>query len=140
MHNDYFEGILQLRNPSDEVISFILNELDKRKNVFITKQKKLKNGLDLYFTDQHFLQGLGKKLSQKFCGELKISKKIFTRNRQTSREVYRVNVLFRYYPYKLGQVFTIRGEKVKLLRLGRKVTVKNVQTGKKSFIRFGDLE
>lgn len=139
MHDGYFEGILQLRNPDDEITNFILKEMGKRKNVLITKQTKVGDGLDLYFTDQHFLQNLGKKLSHRFCGELKISQKIFTRNRQTSRDVYRVNVFFRYIPLKIGSVVKVRGEDFKVMKLGTKVTIKNMKTGKNSFVKFDQM-
>jgi len=58
MHNDYFEGILQLRNPNDEVISFINSQIKKRTGVFITKEQKGNNGIDFYITSQKYLQAL----------------------------------------------------------------------------------
>ena len=139
MHDGYFEGVFQLRNPTDEVIEFILGEMRRKKTVLITKQKKVGDGMDIYMTDQHFMQSLGKKLSQRFCGELKISQKIFTRDRQTSKDVYRVNVFFRYIPLKVGDLTELRGEQVRIMKLGKKVTVKNIKSGKNSFVDFNDF-
>jgi NMD protein affecting ribosome stability and mRNA decay len=83
-HSQYFEAILQLRNPNDELINFVRNQV-----------KTLKNGVDMYISDQRFTRAMGNKMKKAFKGELKMSRKIFTRNKQTSKDVYRVTVLFR---------------------------------------------
>jgi len=140
MHKEYFEGILQLRNPTDEITNFIMDEMRRRPDVLITKQKKVGDGFDLFFTNQHFLQSLGKQLHTKFFGDLKVSKKLYTRNRQTSRETFRVTVFFRHYPYNVGGIFMIRGEKYKIMNAGKKITAKNMDTGKNLFLRYEDLK
>ena len=91
----YFEGILQLRNPNEEAISFIRNQFKKRKNVFIAKEEKLKTGIDLYISSNRFILSLGKKLKESFKGELKTSRKLYGVDRQTGKLRYRVTVLFR---------------------------------------------
>ena len=101
MHKEYFEGILQLRNPTDEITNFIMDEMRRRPDVLITKQKKVGDGFDLFFTNQHFLQSLGKQLHTKFFGDLKVSKKLYTRNRQTSRETFKATIFFTPYPYNI---------------------------------------
>ena len=93
-HSQYFEAILQLRNPNDELINFVRNQVKKR-GATIAKVKTLKNGVDMYISDQRFTRAMGNKMKKAFKGELKMSRKIFTRNKQTSKDVYRVTVLFR---------------------------------------------
>jgi len=111
---DYFEGILQLRNPSDEAINFVENQfklrnskksegLEKSKNfqknnekVWIAKQVNLKTGIDLYVSSNKFLMQLGKKLKKSFKGKLILSRKLHTRNHLTSKNVYRLTVCFRF--------------------------------------------
>lgn len=95
MHPQYYEGILQLRNPNEEVINFIRNQFNNNEKIWIAKQVKLKTGLDYYISSNRFLLSLGKKLKKSFKGQLKISRKLITRNRITSKNVYRVTVLFR---------------------------------------------
>ena len=46
-HNEYFEGILQVRNPNEEVLDFIAKEVEKKGNVFVAKAKKTRNPLEL---------------------------------------------------------------------------------------------
>jgi len=91
----YYEGILQIRNPSEEVLNFICNQFENNQKVWIAKHEKLKNGIDFYISSNKFLLALGKKLKKSFKGELKTSRKLHTRNRVTSKAVYRVTVLFR---------------------------------------------
>ena len=139
MHSGYFEGILQLRNPNDEVINFITSQINKREGVFITAEKKVSNGIDFYITSQKYLQTIGKKLKKSFQGELKISSKLHTKNKLTSKNVYRVNVLFRLAKYNLGDTLTFKGTKIKILKMGKKILAKEIKTGKKLNINYKDL-
>ena len=139
VHSGYFEGILQLRNPAPAVLDFVRQNVACKEGVFISKQLKVKNGWDLYLSSQRYMRNLGKMLQDRFGGELIVSVKLFTRHHQTSREVYRVNVLFRLYPFKKGQVIVHRGEKLKILFLGKKVGLKNVDTGKRMQLAYADL-
>ena len=96
MHENYFEAILQLRNPSDELINFINNQLKKNPSVFISNVMPGKDGFDIFLSSQRFARALGNKMKRAFKNsELKTSRKIHTRNRQTSKDVYRVTVFFR---------------------------------------------
>ncbi len=96
MANTYFEGILQLRNPNKEVISYIENQFRKNPKEWIANVVGLKSGgFDFYVSSNRFLRKLGRKLKKAFKGEIKHSKKLHSTNRQTSRKVYRGTVLFR---------------------------------------------
>jgi len=135
---DYYQGILQLRNTTEEILSFVSNQINKRSGVAITKTVKFPNGLDLYITSNKFIRILGKKLKDSFGGELKISSKLHTKNKQ-GKELYRVNVLFRLSRYKKGDIVVIRGDKVRLISIGKKIFAKDLKTGRKVTIRSKDL-
>ena len=96
-HPRYYEGILQLRNPNEECINFIRNQFKNNKKAWIAKEEILKTGIDYYISSNSFLLALGKKLRKSFKGEYKLSRRIFTKNKLTSRDVYRLTVLFRLY-------------------------------------------
>ncbi len=94
-NHQYFEGILQLRNPNEELIGFIKNQFENNAHVWIAKEERLKNGVDIYVSSNRFLLALGKKLKKAFNGELKTSKRLYGVDRQTSKLRYRATVLFR---------------------------------------------
>ena len=135
---NYYQGILQLRDVSNEIVDFVRNQVNKRHDAFITKTVKAGNGIDMYITSQKFIRILGKRLKESFGGELKTSTKLHTRSR-TGKDLYRVNVLFRPAKYKRGDVIVVRGEEVKLLAVGRRVFAMDLKTGKKIKIRNSDL-
>lgn len=139
MHNQYYEGILQLRNPKKEILEFINNELCRRGDVFITKEVKMKNGIDLYLTSQRYLQGLGRKMQQRFGGELKVSKRAYSTDKLTSKHVYRVNVLFRVPNFKKGDIIAVRGEQIQVISIGNKLFGKELKSGKKVQISYNKL-
>ena len=93
----YFEGILQVRNPDDALESFIRKRLEdaEKRGVFANKILEVKNGVDYYMSDKRFLRRLGKELKKNFKGELKESAQLFSRDKQTSKDIFRLNVLFR---------------------------------------------
>ncbi len=135
---DYFQGILQLRDINEEILSFVYNQIKKRGNVAVTRTVKYSNGIDLYITSQKYIRILGKKLKESFGGELKISSKLHTRNKQ-GKDLYRVNVLFKPPKYKRGDIVLIRGDKIKLISIKKKIFARNLKTGKKVTIRSSDL-
>ncbi len=93
--DQYYEAILQLRPKNKEVLDYVLRQLEKRKNIFISKKVELKKGVDLYISDKRFTRALGKKLKKSFRGELKLSRKLYGYDRQKSKKIYRLTVLFR---------------------------------------------
>lgn len=139
-HKEYFEGILQLRNPSEELIDIAIKEIEKKEDANIAKVSKVTNGFDIYISSQRFLRTLGNKLQKRFGGQLTISTKLHTKHRLTSRELYRVNVLFRLPNFKKGDIITYRGDKIKIIAMHKKILAKDVKTGKKLHLKFKDIE
>jgi len=96
VHPDYFQAIIQLRPASDELVDFVLSAIEKRNDVWISKQKVLKSGVDLYISDQKFARSLGSGLKKKFKnGVLKMSRSLYGVDRMSSKLIYRVTVCFR---------------------------------------------
>ncbi len=94
--DQYYEAVLQLRNPNKEGINCVVNAVNKRKNVFIAKQVEIKTGVDFYISSQRFTRSLGKLLKKSFKGKLVESKRLYGMDRQKSKLIYRGTVLFRF--------------------------------------------
>ncbi len=138
-HAFYFEGILQLRSPSQEILDYVMKVAEHASKPFYTQLKKVRNGYDLYFLSQRFLQQFGKRLQEKFGGEMKVSAHIHTRSRITSKDVYRINVLIRTPFYKVGDIIEFKGDLYKVLKMIKKVDLENLNTHKKLTVRYKDL-
>lgn len=94
-NDQYYEAILQLRPKNKKVLDYVLKQIKKRKNVFISKRFELKTGINLYLSDRRFTMSLGKKLKRVFKGDLKLSRKLYGYDKQRSKKIYRLTVLFR---------------------------------------------
>ena len=137
--SNYFEGILQLRNVSQEVLDYSIKVLQSKENASVAKVKKVINGFDIYMAPQTFLRSLGNKLKSRFGGQLLISKRLHTKNNLTSKEVFRVNALFRLPNFKVGDIIDYRGDKIRIMAIRKGVYVKYLKTGKTKNIDFKEL-
>ncbi|MFH1972406.1 MAG: NMD3-related protein [archaeon] len=93
--DQYFEAKIQLRPFNQEVFDYVMDQIDKRKGVFVSKIEELKTGVDIYMSSQQFARRLGKMLKDKFKGDLKITRTLHTQDKMTSKLVYRGTILFR---------------------------------------------
>ncbi len=135
---DYYQGILQLREVTEEMTKFLYNQLKKRPDVSIAKTVKFSNGMDFYASSNQFIISVGKKLKESFGGELKTSSKLHTRNKQ-GKELYRVNVFFKPLKHRKGDIVCIRGDDIRILSIGKKIFGRYVNTGRKCVIRTKDF-
>jgi len=137
-HAGYFEGILQLREPTKDVLNYF-NKLISEKRVGIAKIVKLKTGYDYYLDNNKAMLAIGKKLFDRFGGELKTSRTLYTVKRQTSKKVYRVTVMFRPPKFKSGDIVNVRGQKLRVKMLKRRVLGVDVESGKKVWFDYEDV-
>jgi nonsense-mediated mRNA decay protein 3 len=128
----YFEGILQLRDVDNDVVDYALEKLkqSEKRGIFLSKKKKVKNGFDLYITKKSYLHELAQELLKKFGGEKKASRKLFSRDKQKSRDIYRINVLFRQSKFRKGDIISIEGEPFKVKNITSRIELENLKTGK----------
>jgi NMD protein affecting ribosome stability and mRNA decay len=125
---EYFEGELQIRNADDDVLDYI-EKYCAHNNIYITKAERTKDGFDMNVTDQKKIQNLGNHLQRHFGGVLKISPKIHTKNRQTGKDVYRVNVFYELPDFKRGDALLVNGRTFLVKGVGKNVTGIDLKTG-----------
>ncbi len=94
-NDQYFQGKIQIRPYNEEVINFMKKMIDKRNDILISKEEKLKTGMDFYITSNKAAKSIGLQLKRRFKGELKITRKLYGMDRLTSKKVWRLTVLFR---------------------------------------------
>ena len=136
VHRDYFQGVLQLRNPTQEVVDFVKKTVAESGRARISKIKRVENGVDMYITCQHYLQSVGKQLKQRFAGELVLSRRLHTLDKVRSQRVYRITVLFRMFPFKKGDLLEVDGEECKIVMMQNRVLCQSTKSGKKNWLTF----
>ena len=94
-NDEYFEAKLQLRPKDQELIDYAKNLIDKNKNILISKEEEYKYGVDFITTSQKQTQNIARQLKRRFKGKITISRKLHSRNKLTSKKVWRVTVCFR---------------------------------------------
>lgn len=134
---EYFEGILQVRNAREEMLAFVRNAVRGigEKGIHITKTEQMPYGTDFYLTSQRYAQVLGKRLQKEFGGTVEMNRKLHTRDRQTSKDVYRMTVLFEAHPFHLGDIVQVQGKLLKITKSGKHIKGEELRTGKKITIR-----
>jgi len=150
-NTQYFEGVFQLRSGSDNndvffrAVQFARSVVKKHstKGIFITKEKIIDGkttGVDFYLTSQKFIQWLGNRMQEEFGGELKISSQLFSVNKQTSKELYRVNALLRLPEFAKGDVLLIDDYLVRVASISKKITGIDLTRGKKISFEFAKVQ
>lgn len=126
-----YQGVLQLRNPTKELVDWVVSTTEKDGKATITFSRPVPGGIDLYYDNQRYLRVLGQKLDKQWPGELKMTRKLFTEDLHTGKKIYRVTVMFRLTGIKKGLKFKSDGEEYEISDTGKFITVKNTKTGKK---------
>ena len=91
----YYEAIIQIRKPTAVLLYTIQHEIKKNDwDKYLNKEADVPNGIDFFFNSKKIAVALAKILKKKLGGKLKFSKRIFTRDRQSSRDVYRVTIFY----------------------------------------------
>lgn len=136
-HPGYFEAVLQLRDCKEEVISFVRREI-KQERVGVARVVKVKGGVDYFLAEKDFAKKTGRKLREKFGGDLKTTASLW--GRKEGREVFRLTVLFRGIGFKKGDTVVYAGEDYEVKSMGKDILLQNVKTGKKVHLKYKEME
>ena len=96
----------------------------------ISKKKKVPNGWDFYLSSNRFTIDLGRQLHKQLGGELKITRKLFSQHKRTSKLLYRMTVLLRMPPFLVGDFILRDGQPLKITAIGKKVFAANLENSK----------
>lgn len=135
-HPKYYEAILQLRDISEDVLSFVESEL-RRIKLIVAKKIKVKNGLDYFLADNEMTRALGKRLQQRFGGLIKVTASLHTK--KDDKEKYRVTVLFRLPCFKRGDLVEFEGEDYLVKAMGKDIFLQNPKNGKKIHLKYREM-
>ena len=91
----YFVSTLQIRPKDDEILDFVKNLVEKDNQSFISQVITLKEGYNVLLSSNRAALQIGKKIAKSFKGKLKTTRKLFSYDKQKSRDLYRSTVMFR---------------------------------------------
>jgi len=131
MHDKYFEGIVQLRNCNDDDIDAMRNRISLVTK--INQEKKVRNGYDYYITSKRPLRKLMAELKDEGC-EVKISRKLHTRDTKANKDLYRVNLLIRLPAVRKGDVVLSGRSIIKVTSVSKKIAGLDITTGKRKAV------
>ncbi len=136
----YFTAKLQLRDPPADVLPFIEDYLAPfaSRGVAVNKVEETLHGPDLFLTHKKTASQLGEKLVRRFGGTLNSSEQLFSRNRQTSKNLYRLNVLVQFPHFSIGSVVVLGKRVVLVTGLGKSCTGRDLALDKKVVFVAGD--
>ena len=136
-HDKYYQGILQLRNVPKEIIDYVLDRFESQK-VGIAKIVKLKTGIDIYSASNKFSKKIAHYLYKNYGGEIKENPKLFSRDSQTGKNIYRMNILFRCPDYLPGEVIKVNDQIIKISSLSTDILKgTNLSTMKRTAVKLG---
>lgn len=135
----YFEGVLQVRNTTDEINGFIRNDLAKQRSKGIHINKIVEIGstgtdIDYYYTDKGYLKVIAEKLRKNFGAVIKHNAQLFSVSWETSKNIYRLNVLVEFPHYHKNDVLKIGKQLFKVMSMDEKIHVTNIETGAKTLL------
>ena len=132
----YFEAILQLRDCSPKIKSFVDSEIRKNQ-IGVAKLKTVPHGFDYYLSDDNRTKILGKKLQQTFGGEFKVTASLFSH--KDGKNIYRMTVLFREIPFKKGEKVLFSGEEYHIELIHPEIVLRPLSSGKKIRVKHKNM-
>ncbi|HLD10864.1 MAG TPA: NMD3-related protein [Candidatus Nanoarchaeia archaeon] len=92
----YYEAKIQLRPYKQTIYDFIYQQIKKYPQIWISKEEKLKTGIDIYISSQKFARStLAPKIKRIFKAKVVISKQLYGRHKDKQTGIYRATVLIR---------------------------------------------
>ncbi len=139
LKSHYFEGFVQLRNVTPEVVRDARRYLREAGGI-IKEEKQDKQGrrIDWKVTSNKAAVQMLHRLERKYLGEARVSSTLHTRDRQTSREKKRVTVTFKQYPFTIGSIIIYEDQPWRIVRReGGSLILKPLRGGRerKVFLR-----
>ena len=141
----YYEAVLQVRsnnfNILDKSIEFLQARVENLRNrgMFINKVERMDDGYDLYMTNKGIAQSLGRELQALFGGEFKSSAKLFSKNKQTSKNIYRVAIFVRLPGFEKNDIILVDDKVFKVDKLGSKITLLDLLKNSHVIVDFSKL-
>ena len=142
----YYEAVLQVRSNNYDILDKSIEHLQKRvenlrhRGMFINQVERLDDGYDLYVTNKSIAQNLGRELQDLFGGEYRSSSRLFSKSRQTSKNIYRLALFVRLPGFEKSDIILVDDKVYKVDKLGSKITLLDLLKSNHLIIDFSKLD
>lgn len=119
---DYFEGILQVRNMNEETKKFVNIILRTTKELYVNKTVEKESSVDYYFVKKKFIGRVAEKIVDEYGAKADFNAQLFTQDKQTSKELYRLNVAVHIPPFRKGDVILKKDDLILITSTGKNNT------------------
>jgi len=142
MREQYYEGILQIRNPKQEAIDYIHRDIayNADQKVKITKMVEHKNGIDIYLTSQKYAQAIAKRLHNEFGGSITLSSRVHTRDTKKNKDLKRISILYVIPEFSKNDVVEIKSRAIKITGIHKMVTGIDIESGKRVAYEYKNIK
>ncbi|MFH1649685.1 MAG: NMD3-related protein [Candidatus Woesearchaeota archaeon] len=131
----YFEGMIQARNLNEERENALLKYVnDAAPRLKITKEVKMETGKDYFITSNSIASGICDKMYRRFGGVLKKNEQLFSKDRQTQKELFRMSFYLELPDFDKGDVVLQEDKLVYIRSLGKQIKGVNLITGKNALV------
>lgn len=142
----YFEATLQLRSANigllEESVQFLQTRVHNLRNrgMFVNKAERFEDGFDFYMTNRRIAQSLGKELQEHFGGKMKVSPRLFTRNKQTSKNVFRVNIYVELPGFTRSDIILVNDKVCLVEKIGKKIKLIDLQNDSSAILDYDKMD
>ena len=133
---DYFEGILQLRNADTNIKKFTNKIIDNMKDTYVNKVTEKENSADYYFVKKKMIGRVAERISEEYGAYVDYNAQLFTQDKQTSKELFRLNVAVHIPPFKEGDVIEKKEEILLIKNTGKNNSALELEKNKKKIIKY----
>lgn len=133
-NNDlYYEGAIQLRAVTPEIYDATMQIIKSMSDRGVFANKVEPNGdgnYDIRLSNQRFIKTIALELQRRFGGSIQNDAKLFSYNKQTSKNIYRVNVTYTAVPFKKHDIITnVAGDLYSIDAINKTINARNLDTG-----------
>ena len=132
LNTEYFEGILQVRNLNSHKKE--IEKIIDKNNYFVTKTVKVGNGMDYYMISKKDIDKAVNKIIKTIGGYPDKNAQLFSRDRQTSKDIYRINYLITLPNFQKKDVIKYEDSIIYITGLDKKITGLDLEKNKRVVI------
>lgn len=138
-----YTAIIQLRNRTnknfDRIIARINQLFENQSLAHIIELKELDEGIDFYVIKTEKALAAAKQIIKEYGGIIDVTKKIFSVDKQTSKELYRTTILVRLFDFSIHDLIFYRDSVYEIVKFVKeKIICRNIYTSESKTLSFKD--